>query len=86
MVASLAEALCYKPAGRRFETRLGNLNVPIYLILPAALGPVVYSASNRIVPETEIKENVSGEKSVAGAPPPPPHVSRYSRQCGIFNI
>jgi hypothetical protein len=36
----------------------------IYLILPAALGPGVYSASNRN--EYQKKKNVSGEKSAAG--------------------
>jgi hypothetical protein len=36
------EALCYKSEGRGLEIRLGE-----YLILPAALGPRVYSASNR---------------------------------------
>jgi hypothetical protein len=39
----VVEALCYKPEGHAFE----NLIFPIYLILPAALDPGVYSASNR---------------------------------------
>jgi hypothetical protein len=37
----------------------------IYLILPATLGPVVNSASNRN--EYQKQKNVSGEWSVAGA-------------------
>jgi hypothetical protein len=37
-----------------------------YLILAAALGPKVYSASNRNEYQKQ-KSNVSGEKSVAGA-------------------
>jgi hypothetical protein len=42
----LVKALCYKPEGRGFETRRGDL-FSIYLIAPAALGPGVYSTSNR---------------------------------------
>jgi hypothetical protein len=41
----VVKALCYKPEGRGFEIRWGEFSV--YLILPAALGPEVYSASNR---------------------------------------
>jgi hypothetical protein len=37
----------------------------IYLILPAALGPGVYSASN--VNKYQKEKNVSWEKSAAGA-------------------
>jgi hypothetical protein len=43
----LATALCCKPEGRGFDTRRDKLHFSIYLILPAALGPRVYSASNR---------------------------------------
>jgi hypothetical protein len=39
--------LCYKPEGSGFETRGGEWMFSIYLILLAALGPGVYSASNR---------------------------------------
>jgi hypothetical protein len=42
----VVKALCYKPEGRGFDTRWGDF-FKIYLILPAALGPRVYSASNR---------------------------------------
>jgi hypothetical protein len=38
----VVKALCYKPEGRGFDSQWGE-----YLILPAALGPGVYSASNR---------------------------------------
>jgi hypothetical protein len=40
------KALCYKPEGRGFDTRLGEL-LKIYLILPVALGPGVYSVPDR---------------------------------------
>jgi hypothetical protein len=43
----VVKALYYKPEGRGFETRWGELFLSIYLILPAVLGPGVYSASNR---------------------------------------
>jgi hypothetical protein len=43
----VVKALCYKPEGHRFETRWDELIFSIYLTLPAALGPGVYSASNR---------------------------------------
>jgi hypothetical protein len=38
----------------------------MYLILPAALGPAVYSASNRNDYQKQ-KNNVSGEQSAVGA-------------------
>jgi hypothetical protein len=43
----VVKALYYKPEGRRFETLWGELIFSIYLILPVALGPGIYSASNR---------------------------------------
>jgi hypothetical protein len=39
---------CCKLEDRRFETRYGELISSVYLILPAALGPGSYLASNRI--------------------------------------
>jgi hypothetical protein len=54
------KALCYKPEGRAFETRWGEWFLSIYLILPVALGPGVYSASNRNEYQKD-KNNVSGE-------------------------
>jgi hypothetical protein len=40
----VVKALCYKPEGRGFDTLWGEEILSIYLILPAALGPGVYSA------------------------------------------
>jgi hypothetical protein len=56
----VVEALCYKPEGRRLLTRRGKLIFSMYLILPAALGPGVYSACNRNMYKGQ-KNNVSGE-------------------------
>jgi hypothetical protein len=42
----LVKALCYKPEGRWFDTRRGEIISLIYVIFPVALGHVVYSASN----------------------------------------
>jgi hypothetical protein len=56
----VVKALCYKPEGRGFEIRWGEWFLSIYLILPAALGPGVYSASNRNEYHKH-KNNVSGE-------------------------
>jgi hypothetical protein len=41
----VVKALCYKPEGR--GSIPDEANFLIYLILPVALGPGVYSASNR---------------------------------------
>jgi hypothetical protein len=49
-----------KLEGREFETRRDELFLSIYLILPAILGPGVYSASNRNEYQKH-KNNVSGE-------------------------
>jgi hypothetical protein len=43
----VVEALYYKPEGRRFDSRGHSFFFSIYLILKAALGPEVYSASNK---------------------------------------
>jgi hypothetical protein len=53
----VVKALCYKPEGRWFQTRRF---FSIYLIVPAALGPGVYSASKRNEYQKQ-KNNVSGE-------------------------
>jgi hypothetical protein len=47
----------YKPEGRGFETRK-RFFVSVYLILPAALSPGVYSNRNEY---QKRKNNVSGE-------------------------
>jgi hypothetical protein len=61
----VVKALCYdyKPEGRGFENRGGKLIFSMYLILPAALGPGVYSASNRNEYQKE-KNNVSGNRAL----------------------
>jgi hypothetical protein len=56
----VVKALCYKPEGRGFETRWGEWFLLSYLILLVALGPGVYSASNRNECQKH-KNNVSGE-------------------------
>jgi hypothetical protein len=58
----------------------------IYLILPAALGSLVYSASNK---KEYLRQKVflgNGTRRVREADNLAPPVSRLSRQCGIFNI
>jgi hypothetical protein len=45
----VVKALCYKPEGRGFKSRLGHWIFLIDLILPAVLGPGVYSSSKRNV-------------------------------------
>jgi hypothetical protein len=60
MISSVVfKALSYKLEGRGFETRW-ELFFSIYLIIPAALGPGVYSASDRNEYKKH-KNNVSGE-------------------------
>jgi hypothetical protein len=56
----VVKALCYKPEGRGFDTRWGDF-FSIYLILPAALGPQVYSASNRNEYQKHKNNNISEE-------------------------
>jgi hypothetical protein len=61
------EALGYEPECRGFETRWAQWYfLQIYLILPAALGTGVYSASNRTEYQKHKNNNVSGELSVDG--------------------
>jgi hypothetical protein len=43
----IVEALCYKSEGRELETRRVKYIILIYVILLAALGPGIYSASYR---------------------------------------
>jgi hypothetical protein len=52
-------------AGRSRVRDPVKLIFSIYLILPAALGPGVYSASNRN--KYKKQKNISGGKSAAGA-------------------
>jgi hypothetical protein len=53
----VVKTLCYKPKGRGFNPRGDVLNLPYP---SAALGPRVYSASNRNEYQKH-KDNVSGE-------------------------
>jgi hypothetical protein len=55
----VVKVLCYKTEDRGFEIRWSEL-ISIYSILLAALGPGVYSASNRNEYQKQ-KNNVSGE-------------------------
>jgi hypothetical protein len=64
--SEVVKAQCYKPVGRGFQTRSGELIFAIYLVLPAAPGPGAHSASNRNEYQ-EQKINVSGEWSAVGA-------------------
>jgi hypothetical protein len=52
--------LLYKSEGRGFYTRWGDFAY-IYLILPAVLGPGVYSTSNRNEYQKHKNNNVPGE-------------------------
>jgi hypothetical protein len=78
----VVKALCYKFG---FET--DEIIISIYFILPVALGPGVYSASNRneYLKQKKIFLGVERGRCV-GMTPLPPSLSRLSRQCGILNI
>jgi hypothetical protein len=54
----VVRALFYKTGGSVLETRRGERIFSVYLILPAALGPGVYSASNRN--ECQKQKTISG--------------------------
>jgi hypothetical protein len=58
---SLPILMCYKPEGRGFQTRLGELLFSIYLTLPAELGSEIHSASDRN--EYKKEKNVSGSRA-----------------------
>jgi hypothetical protein len=60
----VVEEPCYKSEGRD-PMRRKIFFFLIYLILPAALGPEVYSATNRNEYHKQ-KNNVSGDQSAAG--------------------
>jgi hypothetical protein len=55
----VVKALSYKP--NVADSIPDEVIFKIYLILPAALGPGVYSASNRIEYQKHKNNNVSGE-------------------------
>jgi hypothetical protein len=83
----VVKALCCTLKDRGFDSR-NHWVYLIYLMLPAALGPGVYSASNRN--EYQKQKNIisGGVKSsrCVRLTILEPSVSRLSRQCGIFNI
>jgi hypothetical protein len=56
----MVKALCYKREDRGLKLN-DVIFFLIYLILPAALGPEVYSASNRNEYQKHKKNNFSGE-------------------------
>jgi hypothetical protein len=57
----VVKALFYQPDGCGFETWLGEWIFSIYVILPASLGPGIYSASNRNEYQKQKNNSVSGE-------------------------
>jgi hypothetical protein len=57
----VVKALWYKPGGNVFE-ELNDFFFSVYLILPATLGPGIYSVSNRNYYQKHTN-NLSGEWS-----------------------
>jgi hypothetical protein len=57
----VVKALCYKPERHGFDIRGSDFFLKLYLILPAALGPRVYSASNINEYQEHKNNNVSRE-------------------------
>jgi hypothetical protein len=85
----VVKTLCYKPEGRRFETRWCEWMFSIYLILPAALGPGVYSTSKRNEYRKHWKKSCFwglNRGRCVGLTTLPPSVRRLSRPCGVLNI
>jgi hypothetical protein len=81
----VVKALCYKPEGLGSETGWSEFIFSIYLIIPAAVGPGVYSAS--WVAEAEKQWFWGVEQGLCvGLTTLSPSVSRLSRQCGILNM
>jgi hypothetical protein len=72
----VVEALCYKPQGRGFPDKV--ITFFFYLILPAELGPGVYSASNLNEYQKQKNKCLWGIERVK-LPTSPPSVSRLSR-------
>jgi hypothetical protein len=77
----------YKSEGQGFGTWWGQWIFSSYLILPAALGPGMYSVSNRNEYLKQKEKNFWGVESGRHVRlTSSPSVSRLSRQCGILNI
>jgi hypothetical protein len=71
------------------KIKVSVFSYSIYLILPAALGPGVFSTSNRNEYQKHKNNNVSGGVKCSwcvGLTTLPPSLSRLSRQYGILNI
>jgi hypothetical protein len=70
------------------QTRWGQWFLSIFLILPTALGPEVYSASNRSDYQRQKRKYFwrVGRCQRVGLTTLPPSVSRSSRQCGILSL
>jgi hypothetical protein len=75
----VVEALYYSV----FDSRWGQRNFSIRLTLSAALGPGVYSASNRNECHKQKKKKKGRRIRLTFSPP---SVSRLSRQCEVLNI
>jgi hypothetical protein len=81
------EVLCYKPEDSGFDSQWGHWISLIYLILPATVGPGVYSASNRNEYQKH-KKKILGSKRGRWVRLTTftPSVSQLFRQCGFLNI
>jgi hypothetical protein len=77
--SAVVKALCYQMEGLGFKTQGDEWLLSIYLILPAALGPGVYSTSNR---NEYQKQKSSGPRVKLTTLPP--SVSRLSKQCEML--
>jgi hypothetical protein len=78
----------YKPESLGFETRRGGRISSTYLILAAAIGPEVYTASNRN--EYQKQKNIFSGELIGDRrlrlTTSPLTVSRFSMHCGMLNI
>jgi hypothetical protein len=68
------------------DPMMSNNSFSIYLILPAALGPLVYTSSNRNEYQKHNKIFLENRARPAQKADTLIAVSRLSRHCGIYNI